>query len=105
MKQYTSTGLVYGNYWGGGRGAYKAEPLSADSREQLLEKAKEGIVEGWLDKGMGFESLLGAVLNVVETEMVTKNGKEYSRSELEVELVGDLDENEQDFLLRALDSC
>ena len=41
--EYKSTGLVYGNYWGGGRGAYKARCLKADTKEKLIEEAKRGL--------------------------------------------------------------
>jgi hypothetical protein len=102
MKIYTSTGLVFGNYWGGGQGAYKAENLEAQSKEELISKAEEMIKNGSLDSGMGYESLLGAILNITETEVITKNGKEYRHEESETEMIGDLTENQQDFLMDGL---
>jgi hypothetical protein len=101
---YTSTGLVLGNCWGGGKVIYRSKPLSSNNKNELLEKAKQGIVDGSLDSGFGFESLQGAVLDIVETETIIKNGKDYSHNESELELIGDLNEEEQESLLRALDN-
>lgn len=105
MKVYTSTGLVFGNCQGGGYAAYRARPLRANTKEELLAQATKGIEDGSLDSGMGYESLMGAVLNVVETETIVKDGKEYKHEEDEIEFVGLLNEEEQRVLTQALFDC
>ena len=100
--KYTSTGLVYGNYWGGGKGAYRANSLSADTKEELIEKAIKGL-DGSLDSGMGYESLIGAILEITETTTITIDGKEFEHKEYKTAFVGDLTEEEQDFLIECID--
>lgn len=96
--KYSSTGLVYGDCWGGGSGAYAARKLKADSKEELLAKANELLKSGGLDSGMGYKRLKGAMLDIkIETTKVI-DGKEFVNTEHEVEFIGDLTEDEQIFL-------
>ena len=95
---FKSTGFVYGNLWGGGRGAYPAEKLENKTLKGLLKEACKGLKEGSLDSGMGYESLIGAVLEVEEIETITKNGKRYSCSEYNLHTIGKLNEEEIEFL-------
>jgi len=97
--KFTSTGLVHGNYWGGGKGSYKAEKLSADTKEELIEKATKMIEDGSLDGGMGYESLIGALLNITKTTTIIHNGKPFTNEETECEFIGELTDEERDFLL------
>jgi len=99
---FKSTGFVYGNLWGGGRGAYPAEKLEAKTLKELLKEASKGLKEGWLDSGMGYESLFGAVLEVEEIETIIKNGKRYSCSEYSFHTIGKLDEEEIKFLTNCI---
>jgi hypothetical protein len=96
--KFTSTGLVFGNYWGGGKGAYGARPLSADTKEELLKCAKDGL-DGSLDAGMGYESLIGALLCVKKTTTKMIDNKPFINTEEDLEFVGDLTEEEEDFLI------
>ena len=97
--KFTSTGLVHGNYWGGGKGAYKAEKLSADTKEELIEMATKMLDDGSLDSGMGYESLIGALLNITKTTTIIHDGKPFTNEETEEEFIGDLTEEQQDFLI------
>jgi DNA invertase Pin-like site-specific DNA recombinase len=97
--KFTSTGLVHGNYWGGGKGAYKAEKLSADTKEELIEKATKMLEDGSLDGGMGYESLIGALLSITKTTSIIHNGKPFTNEETEFEFIGELTEEDQDFLI------
>ena len=99
VKEYRSTGYVYGKLWGGGEGSYPAFPLSNISRIELIAEAIKGVKEGWLDSGMGYECLLGALLAIEEIETIEVNSKEYSRSEFEIEFIGDLTDTQEKFLL------
>jgi len=99
---YSSTGLVYGYLWGGGEGAYPAETIEADTKEELLKVANEKLNDGSLDSGMGYESLIGATLEITVTEIITFEGKDYSHNELELVTIGDLNEDQIDFLYARL---
>jgi hypothetical protein len=99
MKSYRITGKVFGNFWGGGKGAYKSEELMGTNLKALLKKANELLKDGGLDSGMGFESLIGALLNIEETETIKVKGKEYQRKEYSTEFIGELTEEQRDFLL------
>ena len=64
--EYKITGLVYGNLWGGGMGAYNSKVLEGNDYKKLIKKANEMLNDGSLDSGMCFDSLKGALL-VIET--------------------------------------
>jgi len=98
MKQYKSSGYVYGNLWGGGKVAYKAEPIFVNSKEELLKKAKVMLEDGTLDSGMGYQSLIGAILFITETETIQVKDKDFQHLELEVEFIGKLTDEEKEFL-------
>lgn len=99
--KYKSRGLVYGNYWGGGKGAYKARYLEADTKEELIEEANKGL-DGSLDSGMGYESLIGAMLEICKITTIEIDGREFINEEYEIESVGNLTEDEEEFLLSNL---
>lgn len=96
--KFKSTGLVYGNYWGGGAGAYSAKTLEAPTKEALIEAANEGVSNGSLDGGMGYERLKGALLFITKVTTKVIDGKEFVNKETDIEFIGDLTEDEQDFL-------
>ena len=95
--KYIATGLVYGNYWGGGKGAYASRILKSDTKEDIIEQATKGL-DGSLDGGMGYESLIGALLNIACITTVIIDGKEFENIEYELEFIGDLSEEDMDFL-------
>ena len=77
IKSYKAHGLVLGNVWGGGEITYPAEALSNDTLPGIIEEINQGIADGSLDSGMGYESLIGALM-VIETERkVIINNKAY----------------------------
>jgi hypothetical protein len=98
-KKYFASGFVYGKNWGGGFSAYPCIKLQANTEEDLLIQAKKELKSGGLDSGMGYESLKGALLNIEEVETITVKNKNYNRSEYFIAFIGDLTEQEQDFLL------
>lgn len=95
---YKATGLVLGNTWGGGRGTYATVPLQSDSKKELLAEANKLLVEGKLDNGMGFESLVGAVLSIRKETTIEVEGDEYINVKFEIEVIGTLSEDEIDWL-------
>lgn len=100
--RYEATGNVLGNLWGGGQGGYSASPVNGNTLEELLTKAEDMLADGSLDSGMGFESLIGALLKVSTITTVIIDGKEFTNTEIETYFIGDLSEKEIEFLEECL---
>lgn len=98
VKFYCS-GVVYGRYWGGGEGAYSASKFSGNTKEEVIEQATLALKDGSLDSGMGYERLLGALLNIDEETTVELDGRKFTNTENYGVFIGDLNEEQQDFLL------
>ena len=96
--KFTAKGYVLGNYWGGGQGAYPTIRFTANTREELLEQANKALRDGSLDSGMGYESLIGAVLEIKQTTKVEIDGHDFFNHEVEEEIIGDLSEEQYHFL-------
>lgn len=100
--RYEAQGCVLGNYWGGGAGSYPTIRIEGDTKEEVLEKANKALENGSLDSGMGYESLIGAMLDVTCITTVEIDGKPFTNEETEIEHIGDLTEAQFDFLLGCL---
>lgn len=98
---YRATGVVLGRLWGGGEGMYPSRPVQADTLEQLRAEAQKALEDGSLDGGMGFERLIGALLDVEATITKTIDGKEYYRNEYHEMELGDLTDEQLEFLREA----
>lgn len=72
-------GAVLGNMWGGGRGYYQARRIAGEYEHagEIEQKALDMLADGSLDSGMGFDGLVGAVLDIEEIER-TSEGHEKS---------------------------
>lgn len=99
---YHATGHCYGGLWGGGNGAYQARKFSANTKEALDKKINDAISDGSIDSGMGFESMLGAIMHVETKTIIEVEGKEFKNSEYELEFYGNLQESAKDFLEEVL---
>ncbi len=97
-KSFKATGFVLGNYWGGGTGAYPTIGFTADTKEELLEKANVALKDGSIDSGMGYESLIGAVLDITVTTKVELEDENYFNEKFEFDTVGELTDKQYDFL-------
>lgn len=100
MKTYETTkGMVVGNFWGGGTGGYPAESLTGfNSKKELRIEIERGIKEGWLDSGMGFDGLKGAVMEIRMVETIKIKGKNFTRYKSVIEFFGLEDEDEDEML-------
>lgn len=84
MHTFTSTGIVWGKLWGGGEGGYDACKLGPyHTKEELMTEAQSRLEDCTLDGGMGYESLMGAVLKIADTETKMIKGKAFSHDEIE----------------------
>ncbi len=96
--RYKSKGVVLGNLWGGGTGAYPATHLEAPSKEKLIEIGFKALRDKSLDSGMGFESLKGALLRITVVTTKIIDGKTFTNEEKENAFIGNLTEDEKMFL-------
>lgn len=96
--KFRATGFVLGAYWGGGAGGYPTISFEADTKEALLEKAKVALENGSIDSGMGFESLVGAVLSVTQETVIEFEGEEYVNEKYSLDYIGDMTEEQISFL-------
>ncbi len=95
---YSAKGYVYGNLWGGGRAAYPSKKLTGASIDEIRVKAEAMLKDGSLDSGMGYESLVGAVLEVTVIKGVTIKGEIFASESYEWLIVGKLTEDVVDHL-------
>lgn len=96
--KYITKGFVLGNCWGGSTGSYPIVKLQNVNKDLLLEEAKKKLEDGSLDSGMGYESLIGAILDIEEIDTKTIDDKKYSRSIFIIEFIGNLNEEQRAFL-------
>ena len=101
-KRYKAKGWVLGNLWGGGEGAYPTEVVEANTREELIAEASKMLNDGTLDSGMGFDGLVGAVMEVEEIETITVKGKNYTNSEYDTEIIGTLTDDQEQLCLECM---
>jgi len=99
-KVYNATGVVYGIFWGGGKGSYPATKLRGFSTEnELMEEAKKKLKSGSLDSGMGYQKLIGAALEIEEVSTINYNGKSFTNSDhYDIKYIGKLSKLDKDFL-------
>ena len=102
MIKYRATGMVWGNLWGGGQGGYPAETLESDTREELIGLIDAGLLDGTLDSGMGYESLVGAVMVIDEIDTRQIDGKIFVAIESDTYVRGDLSDQVQECIFENL---
>lgn len=88
---YRAKGYVEGFGWGGGKVSCSANNVSADTKEDLYRKIREGIENGSLDSGFGFETLTGAVMEITTVRMVEIDGRTYHNEEIEMVAFGKIE--------------
>jgi len=97
-KHYNASGLVYGELWGGGEGAYPSRKYSSPSKKELLRILKTAVADGSADSGMGYKNLIGGFFTLETVSTIKVKDKEYSREDYEEVFVGKLTEGQRNFL-------
>jgi len=97
-KTYHSSGVVLGNYWGGGSGSYGARKFSAPNKKALIKANRDALKSGSLDSGMGYESLIGALIDIKVSTTISVKGKSFTNVEHETMFIGKLKDSEKEFL-------
>jgi hypothetical protein len=95
---YKAKGYVYGHLWGGEEGIYPSEVLYGDDIDKLKDEIKEKIEDGSLDSGMGYQKLVGALIEITKYEDIVINDNVYTNKSYSLEYFGDLNELQQEFL-------
>lgn len=80
---FSAEGIVLGNYWGGGKGYYKARGYQNNHHGPLIKEIQEALEKGSLDSGMGYESLIGARMAITAHYEIEIEGKKFFRHETE----------------------
>jgi len=91
---YEAKGLVIGKCWGGSECGYASRKLTAPTKKAVMKQAEEGVANGSLDSGMGFERLQGAILEVTKITTTKIKGKEFVNEETEINVIGELTEKQ-----------
>ncbi len=99
MITYKATGVVLGNYWGGGVCGYPATEIRANSLRELREEIEEQLENGSLDSGMGFESLIGAIMVIDTIDSREIDGKVFIAHDYEDEIFGDMTPEQEEMLM------
>ena len=102
MITYKATGIVLGNCWGSGVCSYAAHTLTATNRASLVQQIENGIKDGSLDSGMGFESLIGAAMMIDEIDSREIDGKAFVAHDYESEIFGDVTPEQEEMLIEAI---
>ncbi len=98
MITYKATGIVLGNCWSGGVCGYAAIEIKATNRASLTKQIENGIKDGSLDSGMGFESLIGAIMVIDTIDSRKIDGKTFIAHDCETETFGDMTDSQQKML-------
>lgn len=98
VERYKANGYVLGNHWGGGEGAYPTITLEADTLDEVLAKCNDALEDGSLDSGMGFERLIGAIINVTKITTIVFEDKDFINKEIESHFIGELTDYQAEFL-------
>lgn len=95
---YQATGTLLGRLWGGGEGSYPTITITGDSLKDIKGQAKSMLASGVLDSGMGFDGLIGAIMQVTKTTTKSIKGKEYTRQDYNHFTVGHLTQKQISFI-------
>ena len=101
MITYKATGIVLGNCWGGGQCVYPAHEIRANSLRELREEIEEQLKNGSLDSGMGYESLIGAIMVIDTIDSREIDGKTFIAHDYEDEIFGDITPEQEEMLMDA----
>lgn len=100
MITYHSRGKVFGNFWGGGAGSYPVKQFtSVVSKEDLIEVNKKALSDGSLDSGMGYESLIGAIIYIDIVTIILHENKPFTNKETDIVFIGNLTDEQKEYLL------
>lgn len=94
-------GMVVGKLWGGGKGYYPSSKVGGTTIEEVKKKAAEKMNDGSIDSGMGFETIVGVILDPVTITYIEIEGEIYTNKNYDAGLIqiGDVTDEEIDFYI------
>lgn len=97
-------GIVLGNCWGGGRVFYPSDYVGKEFKSliDLKEFITKTFKSGALDSGMGFESLIGYLIDLETIRKIRKNNMVFSNVENDFIIYGldDIDDDVYDIFVK-----
>lgn len=100
---YTAEGIVFGNYWSGGRGYFRAHTYSAETFTAMKDGIKKDFESGALDGGMGYESLIGALMEITKHTTIVKKGIAFTNKRVSRMWLGKINKREAKEVMRGYD--
>lgn len=78
---------------------YAATEIKANSLKELREEIEKQLENGSLDSGMGFESLIGAIMVIDEIDSREIDGKTFIAHDYNDEFFGDITPEQEELLI------
>lgn len=95
---YVAKGFVLGTTWLDTKGAYPTKLVKGNSIEEIESKINHMIETNVLDNGMGFKSLIGALMTIRTTTEIIVEGDRYINTKYDDNFYGTLTYDEEIFL-------
>jgi len=95
---YVAKGYVLGIDWFGSKCAYPTKLVRGSSIEEIGAKINQMIESNVLDNGMGFQSLIGALMTIRITTEIVVDDMVFINNQYQGNFYGELSEKEKNFL-------
>lgn len=95
---YVAKGYVLGIYWFGKKGAYPTKLVRGSSIEEIESKINQMIDANVLDNGMGFQSLIGALMTIRITTEIVVDDMVFINNQYQGNFYGELTKEEENYL-------
>jgi len=93
--KYKAFGVVLGNFWGGGFGAFPTINFKSENKTELIEQINKSLIDGSMDCGMGFKSLIGAILKIKTETIIYIDDDAFINEKESTIIVGTMTDEEQ----------
>ena len=95
---YVAKGYVLGIDWFGSKCAYPTRAVKGSSIEEIESNINQMIESNVLDNGMGFQSLIGALMVFRTTTEIVVDDMVFINNQYQGNFYGELSEEEKNFL-------
>ena len=95
---YVAKGYVLGIDWFGNKGKYPTKEVKGSSIDEIGTKINEMIESNILDNGMGFKSLIGALMTIRTTTEIYVDDLRFINNQYQYNFYGELTKEEEYFL-------
>ena len=95
---YVAKGFVLGTTWLDNDGAYPTKLVRGNSIEEIESTINQMIESNVLDNGMGFKSLIGALMTIRITTKIVIDGDTFTNHKHIGNFYGSLTDDQQNYL-------